>query len=156
MVGWREWIAIPTLNLPAVKAKIDTGARTSALHAFYVELKAADNANRVRFGIHPLQGRKDIVVHCEADILDRRLVSDSGGHRELRYVIEVDIVLGGRAWPVEMTLTDRDTMQFRFLLGRTAMRQHLIVDPARSYLAGRMKQKDAFRAYFLGKRDRMS
>lgn len=156
IVGWREWVAIPALNLPAIKAKIDTGARTSALHAFYVEPDEANGASRVRFGIHPVQRRKDIAVHCEADILDQRVVSDSGGHRELRYVIEVEVTLGGNAWPVEVTLTDRDSMQFRMLLGRTAMRGRILVDPARSYRAGRLRRKEVLRAYALDRREAIS
>ncbi len=147
VVGWREWVAIPTLKLPAIKAKVDTGARTSALHAFYLEPYAAKGVDRVRFGVHPVQRRKDIVVHCDADVLDRRAVSDSGGHREERFVIEIEITLGGETWPIEMTLTDRDTMQFRMLLGRTALRGRALVDSARSYRAGRMKRADVVRAY---------
>ena len=147
VVGWREWVAIPALKLPAIKAKVDTGARTSALHAFYLEPYAAKGIDRVRFGVHPVQRRKDIVVHCDADVLDRRAVSDSGGHREERFVIEIEITLGGETWPIEMTLTDRDTMQFRMLLGRTALRGRALVDSARSYRAGRMKRADVVRAY---------
>lgn len=147
VVGWREWLAIPALTLPVIKAKVDTGARTSALHAFYLEPCEVDGIERIRFGVHPLQRRKDIIVHCEADILDRRVVTDSGGHREMRYTIEVEIILGGETWPVEMTLTDRDTMQFRMLLGRTALRGRALVDPARSYRTGRMKREDIVKAY---------
>jgi len=147
IVGWREWIAIPGLNLPVIKAKIDTGARTSALHAFYVEPVDVAGRKRVRFGVHPVQRRKDFTVHCETDVLDRRWVADSGGHRELRYVIEAEIGLAGEVWPVEITLTDRDTMQFRLLLGRTAMRGRLMVDPGRSYRAGRISKARALAAY---------
>jgi len=147
IVGWREWIALPGLNLPVIKAKIDTGARTSALHAFYVEPIDVGGRKRVRFGVHPVQRRKDIALHCETDILDQRWVADSGGHRELRYVIEVEVGLAGEVWPVEMTLTDRDTMQFRLLLGRTAMRGRLMVDPGRSYRTGRISKARALEAY---------
>ena len=147
LVGWREWVAIPALNLPAIKAKVDTGARTSALHAFYLEPFSVNGVERIRFGVHPVQRRKDIVVECEADILDRRAVTDSGGHRETRYTIEVEILLGGEQWPIEMTLTDRDTMQFRMLLGRTALRGRTLVDPTRSYRTGRRKRADIVRIY---------
>ena len=147
IVGWREWIALPGLNLPVIKAKIDTGARTSALHAFYVEPIDMEGRKRVRFGVHPVQRRKDIVVHCETDVVDQGWVADSGGHRELRYVIEVEVGLAGAVWPVEMTLTDRDTMQFRLLLGRTAMRGRLMVDPGRSYRTGRINKATVLQAY---------
>ncbi|MSP81894.1 MAG: ATP-dependent zinc protease [Alphaproteobacteria bacterium] len=135
-VGWREWVALPSLGLPAIKAKLDTGARTSALHAFYVDPYEVGGLHRVRFGIHPLQGRKDIVVDCAADIVDLRQVTDSGGHREMRYVIAAPLTLGDITWPVEITLTNRDDMLFRFLIGRTAMSGRLAVDPRRSYVIG--------------------
>jgi hypothetical protein len=135
-IGWREWVALDTLRLPAIKAKIDTGARTSALHAFYVEPIEVGGRQRVRFGIHPLQGRTDIEVHCVADAVDYRQVTDSGGHREQRWVIAAPIRLGDRVWPIEITLTNRDDMMFRMLVGRTAMGRRLVVDPGRSYVLG--------------------
>jgi hypothetical protein len=116
---------------------MDTGARTSALHAFFVEPFEEAGIQRVRFGIHPLQGRTDVEVICEADAADRRLVSDSGGHREVRWVIRSRVALSGALWPIEITLADRETMRFRMLLGRTAMKGRLAIDPARSYACGR-------------------
>ena len=133
-VGWREWIRLPTLGIRRIKAKIDTGARTSALHAFHVETFDKDGEKWVRFKIHPKQYRTDLEQECEARIKDERMVSDSGGHKESRYVIESDIRLAGKTWPIEITLTARDDMRFRMLLGRTAMNDRLIVNPARSYL----------------------
>lgn len=137
LVGWREWLAIPELGIPAIKAKIDTGARTSALHAFFVEPFTEHARRRIRFGIHPLQNRKDVEITCTADLVEERWVSDSGGHKELRYVIVVPIRISGVDLPVEITLTDRDPMRFRMLLGRSALQGRFVVDPSRSYVAGR-------------------
>lgn len=136
-LGWREWVALPDLGISRLKCKVDTGARTSALHAFYVETYTDGDLNRVRFGIHPLQNRTDKEVHCDAVVLDQREVTDSGGHRELRVVVQTHLVLGGTTWPVELTLTNRDSMKFRMLLGRKALEGKYIVDPAASYLSGK-------------------
>lgn len=137
-LGWREWIGFPTLGIPSIKAKVDTGARTSSLHAFWVEPFDVDGAPWVRFAIHPVQGSDSTEeIRCEAPLLEQRLVRDSGGHEELRYVINTTIKVGETQVQAEVTLTDRDSMKFRVLLGRTAMRGKFIVDPARSYLCGR-------------------
>ena len=133
-VGWKEWLSLPTLGIQCIKAKIDTGARTSALHAFDVETYKIRGRYHIQFKIHPVQKNETILVNCESAIFDKRYVVDSGGHRELRFVIKTPIVLGGMMWPIEITLTNRDSMGFRMLLGRTAMKKRLIVDPSRSHL----------------------
>lgn len=137
ILGWREWLSLPGLGIDHIKAKVDTGARTSALHAFYVEAYRIDGEAWVRFGVHPEQNNRDLVVECRAPIKDRRLVSDSGGHQEERYVIETLLDVGGLGWLAEITLTDRDTMKFRMLLGRTALKDRFLVDPDASYLQGK-------------------
>lgn len=137
MVGWREWVALPDLGIPALKAKIDTGARTSALHAFELERFTEAGTDKVRFGIHPLRRKPKLAIHCVADVVDERLVTDSGGHTEKRLVIVTPITLGQMTWPIEITLTNRDTMLFRLLLGRTAMHHRLTVDPTASFLTGK-------------------
>lgn len=137
VLGWREWVALPDLGIRRIKCKVDTGARSSALHAFYLEPFNSRGRQRIRFGIHPLQRRTDRECVCTADVLDQRIVADSGGHREQRYVIETRILVGDEEWPIEITLTDRDTMRFRMLLGRTAIKKKFVVNPASSYLAGK-------------------
>lgn len=136
VVGWREWISLPDLGIDWIKAKIDTGARTSALHTFSLETGREHGQRIARFGVHPYQRSTEHIIWCQAPIVDERNVRDSGGHREWRHVIATDLALAGRRWPVEITLTVRDTMLFRMLVGRTAM-SALRVDPTTSFLTGR-------------------
>jgi hypothetical protein len=141
IIGWREWLALPDLGIRAIKAKIDTGARTSALHTFGLESFEEDGILKVKFRIHPLQLRRDVSNTCVADVMDRRYVTSSDGQREMRFVIITSVVLGDTAWPVEMTLTNRDSMRFRMLLGRAAVSGRVVVDPEKSYLCGRRLSK---------------
>jgi hypothetical protein len=138
-IGWREWVSLPDLGIAKIKAKVDTGARTSALHAFALHPFKKDGKDKIRFDIHPIQHNVIEVVTCVADIIDKRWVMDSGGHKEERFVILTSLVIGKRKIPIEITLTERDTMLFRMLLGRNAIRKKFIVNPARSFVREKYK-----------------
>ena len=141
VLGWREWALLPELGLPPIKAKVDTGARSSCLHAFETQMFTQDGQPWVRFGIHPHQEDRDTECFCEAPIADERPVTDSGGHTESRLVIVSRVVLGHWSDDIEITLSNRDTMRFRMLLGRTALvKGGFTVDPATSYLMGRAQE----------------
>lgn len=136
MLGWREWVLLPALDLPLIKAKVDTGARTCTLHAFEMEEITLNQKPGLRFCIHPKQHDDKKVVVCEAEVTDRRIVADSGGHREERYIISQPVQLGNTFHRVEITLTNRDSMRFRMLLGRNFLRKGFGVNPAASFLMG--------------------
>jgi hypothetical protein len=148
LIGWCEWVQFPQLGLPAVKAKIDTGARTSALHASTIDPFRRKGQLWVRFTIQPLPFAKSLVLECEAPVVDRRLVKDSGGKSEKRYVIETLVVVGGTPRRIEVTLTNRDNMVFRMLLGRQAINKfHYHVAPSQSCLMGKLKKEMARKLY---------
>lgn len=136
-LGWREWVALPGLGIPHIKAKIDTGARTSALHAFDMEIRQRGLRRLVRFKVHPLQRDGHTTVRAEAEVVDERRIRSSTGHVTVRPVIETEMEILGIRYPIELTLVGRDEMGFRMLLGREAMRRRFLVDPGRSYLGGR-------------------
>lgn len=133
-VGWRERVALPDLGIDLIKAKVDTGARTSALHAHRITRFTKDNATYVRFFVHPTQRKKNPEIECTALVVDERAVTNSGGKTTERYVIRTTLVVGDQKWPIELTLTNRDEMGFRMLLGRQAVRRRFVVDPGRSYV----------------------
>lgn len=125
--GWEEWIGLPDLGLPAIKAKIDTGARTSALHAHNIEVFGPANKPKVRFNVYPVAGKDTVMITCSAPIVDQREVTSSNGESERRYVIETKLDVAGQSWPIEVTLTDRSSMTSRMLLGRQALADHITI-----------------------------
>jgi hypothetical protein len=144
VVGWREWIALPDLGIDSIKAKIDTGARTSVIHAFEIHPFERGGSKFVRFSLHPIQHRRTPAVCCEAPVVDERIVTSSNGESQHRYVVETTVKLGEDAWLIEMTLTNRDEMGFRMLLGRRAVRRRFVVDPGGSFkLSGKPSKRAA-------------
>jgi ribosomal protein S6--L-glutamate ligase len=136
ILGSEEWCAFPNLGIPAIKARVDSGAKTSALHAINIAPFIKNDVNWVKFDINPIQNNLKTVIHCEALLVDKRIVKSSSGFREQRYVIQTTINIGNDAWEIEMTLTNRDSMGFRMLLGREAMSGRILVDPEQKYLLG--------------------
>lgn len=141
MIGWEEWCSLPELGLPAIKAKIDTGAKTSALHAFDIKPFEKDGLQLVSFSVFPLQRNKDVYKTCAAEVIDERMIMNSGGHKELRYVIKTPLILGDQQWDIEITLSNRDPLTFRMLLGREALNGHVIIDPMKSMRQGKPSHK---------------
>lgn len=141
ILGWEEWLALPDLGLPTIKVKVDTGAKTSSLHAYFVEPFGSAARPMVRFGVHPIPGRDDVQVVCTAEVIDRREVTSSNGERENRYVIRTNVSIGGRIWPIDITLANRETMAYRMLLGRQAILDDMIVDPTSSFRQPRLGYK---------------
>ncbi|MBN2768405.1 MAG: ATP-dependent zinc protease [Campylobacterales bacterium] len=133
LLGWREFVALPELGIENIKCKIDTGAKTSALHAFFVDPFMEDETKMIRFGIHPIQDDIKTEIVCEAKVLDQRVVTSSNGERDLRYVIKTKIIIGSCTKDIEVTLTNRDNMRFRMLLGREAMGDDFLVAPSLSF-----------------------
>lgn len=135
-LGWREWVHLPSWSEAAIKAKLDTGARTSAIHAFALEIVAEGSGERARFEIHPHQDSAADSTEVETEVTGYREVRSSNGAVELRPAVVTELALGGRSFPIEITLTDRDPMGYRLLLGRSALRRRFLVDSDRSYVSG--------------------
>lgn len=140
-IGWREWIKLPEFGGAHVKAKVDTGARSSSLHAFNVRLTERDGVETVTFDIHPFQRSERKKIQVEAPLLEMRKVRSSGGHESLRPVIETEVELMGESWTIELTLASRDEMGFRMLLGRQAIRGRFVVNPGRSFFGGKPEKR---------------
>ncbi len=136
LIGWREWVALPQLGISRIKVKVDTGARSSALHAYEIKSFKRSGKAMVRFKVHPLQNNSSKLVTVEAELIDERSVRSSIGKAQLRPVIRTPIILAGKLWPIELTLTNRDAMGFRMLLGRQAVRKRFLIDPGHSFVQG--------------------
>ena len=147
IIGCEEWCGLPGLRLPAIKVRVDSGARTSSLHAFNIRQFERDGISHVSFDIHPLQHNRKIVKRCEAPLLDQREVKSSSGHVENRPVIRTGIALGETEWEIDITLTNRDSMGYRMLLGRQAMKGRILVDPEVSFASGELSDEEAKRYY---------
>jgi ribosomal protein S6--L-glutamate ligase len=147
ILGSEDWCSFPELGIPAIKARVDSGAKTSALHAINITPFTKEDVNWVKFDINPIQNNLKTVIHCEALLIDKRVVKSSSGFREQRYVIQTEIKIGEDNWKIEMTLTNRDSMGFRMLLGREAMSGRILVDPERNYLLGQTSTESLIDLY---------
>ena len=138
VIGWEEWISLPELGLPAIKAKADTGARTSSLHAFSIEPFSAGGKRMVRFGIRPITERPSIELYCTAELIGEREITSSNGRSEVRPIVRTKVRIAGEEWPIEVSLSNREGMTYRMLLGRSAMKGRMIVNPLASCVHGEM------------------
>lgn len=145
IIGWREWVGLPDLGIDQIKVKVDTGARTSALHAIDLHYFEEEGRRMVRFRVHPYQRDFERTIEAAAEVVDMRKVRNSGGQAEMRPVIRTCILLMDKSWPVEITLSNRDVMGFRMLLGRQAVRRHFLIDPGRSSLAKKLYMEEEIR-----------
>lgn len=141
VIGWREWVSLPDLGIELIKAKVDTGARSSSLHAYHVNTFERASEQWVRFSVHPVQKSSREVVVAEAKIVEHRSVRSSSGKSTMRPVIITNLSLLGHSWKVQLALANRDEMGFRMLLGREAFRQRFLVDAGSSYHAGKRKRQ---------------
>ena len=147
LIGWSEWCGLPELNLPVIKAKIDTGAKTSALHAYDIKKITIKNKLYVNFKIHPLQRNNELIRECQAEVVDERHIMSSNGHIEHRCVIQTLLQLGDKAWDIQITLSNRDPLAFRMLLGREALNGRVLIDPVSKCQQGKINKKMALSFY---------
>jgi len=147
LIGRTEWASLPDLGIPAIKAKIDTGARTSALHAFEIEPYVKRKIQYVRFKIHPMQQNDKVEILCHAPVIDSRLIMSSNGHKEHRWVIATTLQLGDESWEIEVTLSNRDPLKYRMLLGRQALSHRVVIDPSLTCKRGKLKAKHVMLLY---------
>jgi len=146
-IGWREWVTLPDLGLQYIKAKIDSGRETSILHTFLIEKFEAGGTEMVRFGVHPHQNSPDIAIMTEAPILKQLAGASLGEPEERFYVIRTQIIMGNETWPIDLLLANRDDMNFRLLLGLSAIDQKAVIDPSKSYQLGDITEEEFIVAY---------
>jgi ribosomal protein S6--L-glutamate ligase len=151
LVGRSEWCSLLDLGIPAIKAKIDTGAKTSAIHAFDICAETINHEKYVYFKVHPIQGNTNIVTSCQALIVDERYIMSSNGHKEHRYIIMTDIQLGENIYTIELSLSNRDPLVFRMLLGREALNKRMIVDPSLTCQQGGRYTRTAINSLYKAK-----
>lgn len=147
LIGWQEWCALPKLHLPAIKAKIDTGAKTSALHAEEIKPFHRHGELYVHFKVHPLQRISELAVDCTAPVVDHRIIMNSGGHQERRYIIHTKIILGTLEWDIDISLTNRAPLVFRMLLGRDALKHEFLIEPGKKLHQGKYTKRHIKRLY---------
>lgn len=140
LLGRSEWCGLPDLDIPAIKAKIDTGAKTSAIHAFNIRTHTDNGQAWVDFELHPLQANNDVIIQCQAAIIDERSIMSSNGHKEHRYVIKTPITIGQQQWEIEVTLSNRDPLKYRMLLGRESLSNRTLVDPSLNCNQGKISK----------------
>ncbi len=141
VLGWREWVRLPELGVDRVKVKVDTGARSSSLHAYDVQRVERDGETHLRFQVHPVQRDDSVVVDAEIPLHEDRKVRPSTGRQTVRPVIVTEVELADRRFPIEVTLANRDRMGFRMLLGREALAGRFLVDASGSFLAGGTRRR---------------
>lgn len=147
LIGRDEWLCFEELALPLIKAKIDTGAKTSAIHAFNIHYKKHNAIDMVYFDVHPLQGNTTQTVHCQAPVIDRRNIMSSNGHQEKRYVISLLMNIANQCWPIELTLSNRGPLKYRLLIGREALKCRVLIDPSLSCHQKKITNKEAMSFY---------
>lgn len=147
VLGWKEWLSFPDFSIPAIKAKIDTGATTSSIGTTHIREFKQNNEDWVEFKVSPISNVSKTKVICRAKIIDKRVVSDSGGHRKLRYVVRTTMKIGNYSWSIELTLANRNTMKFQVLLGREAMIGKIIVNPMLQFSQGKISPKNLKKIY---------
>lgn len=150
-VGWQEWCALPELHIPAIKVKIDSGAKTSALHAWDVKPFQRHGEWYLHFTVHPLQRNMHLTQECYAKVVDHRVIISSNGQKELRYIIGTTLILGTRSWEIEVSLTNRDSMAFRMILGRDALKGHAMIDPGKILKQGKLSKREIRKLYLAEK-----
>lgn len=147
LIGRDEWLGFEALSLPMIKAKIDTGAKTSAIHAFNINYKKINGIDMVSFDVYPLQANRNLVVHCQEPVIDRRNIMSSNGHQEKRFVISSVMTLSDQCWPIQLTLSNRDPLKYRLLIGREALSSRVLIDPSLSCHQKNISSKEALVFY---------